>query len=212
MAEPSFLTPTDPVGFCQSIKTAFPGVANLRVPSNFSIAFAGLAQLSGEAIRSRIKRHLREKSDRDDDDKTKLVKVSDACDCVDRTFRDPDALRQIGEQIISIIIAIGQNILPFPQDDELGELANRMVRCIEEHALRQDTPRAAHRISHHGRPARGHGHGRLENLRPKPPRPPPPPGHLPQLINRGKKRNGTKAKTKSGAPEGAKVSPSKRAR
>lgn len=83
-----------------------------------------------------------------------VVKVSDAIKCLETTFNSTTLIKEF-------ILVACKSLLEGVQKKACGqEMFNRMSRCIREHALRQDTPRSAHRTTSHGRPARGHGHGR----------------------------------------------------
>lgn len=162
--------PADPTAVLKGIKAVAPEVGSLRIPAGKFIALATLEAFSGKEIRKRIGRHLKRKTKKQKGDDTQVVKVAEAIECVDKFFRDPDTMRGLAEAVLSVILAAGETFLGKPPDDILGEAADKCADCIREHALRQDTPRTAERRTTHGRPARGHGHGRRENLRPRPPR------------------------------------------
>lgn len=163
--------PADPAAFLKGIKTLAPQIGHLKLPVGKFIALDTLTQFSGKEIKKRIGRHLKRKTKKKDRDDTTLIKVSEAIECVDKYFRDPDTIRGLAEEVLKVILAAGETFLGKPPDDILGEAADKCADCIRENCLRQDTPRARHRGPvENARPARGHGYGRRQNLRPFPPR------------------------------------------
>lgn len=163
--------PTDPTTLLKGVKTLLPEIGKLKLPVGKFIALDTLMAFSGKEIKKRIGRHLKKKTKKQDSDDTQVIKVSEAIDCVDKHFRDANTVRAIAESVLSVIIAVGESWLGKPPDDILGEVADACAKCIRENALRQDTPRARHRDAvENARPARGHGYGRKQNLRPFPPR------------------------------------------
>jgi len=162
--------PADPTVFMRDVKSLAPEVGKLKIPIGKFIGLAALNQFSGKEISKRIGRHLKRKTKKKKGDDTMVIKVAEAIECVDKYFRDPATIRGLAEETISIIVALGESFIGKPPDDVLGEAADKCADCIRENALRQDTPRAAHRTTKKGRPARGHGHGRVQNLHPFPSR------------------------------------------
>lgn len=82
-----------------------------------------------------------------------VLKASDAMSCVDKTCNSGGVLLAFGKAILNTIRGIPVNA---------GDiLTDRIFVCIEEHVLRQDTPRPKHaKTIKNPRPARGHGKGR----------------------------------------------------
>lgn len=84
-----------------------------------------------------------------------VLKASDAMNCVDKTVNNGGVLLALGKAILNTIR--GGTAAPNAGDI----LTDRIFVCIEEHVLRQDTPRPKHiKTTKYPRPARGHGKGR----------------------------------------------------
>lgn len=109
---------------------------------------------SEEELQRELERKIKRNERDDAKDKQTVVKVSDALKCVEETFNATTLIKEF-------ILVACVSLLEGHQKEACGQkMFDKMARCIREHALRQDTPRSAHRQTTHGRPARGHGHGR----------------------------------------------------
>jgi hypothetical protein len=82
-----------------------------------------------------------------------VIKASEAMKCVDATVNSGGVLLAFGKAILNTLRGRPGNA---------GDiLTDRIFLCIEEHVLRQDTPRPKHtKTVLYPRPARGHGKGR----------------------------------------------------
>lgn len=105
-----------------------------------------------------LERNLAKKIKRRPQDETKdnqmVIKVSAAIKCVEEHFNNTTLIKEF------VLVAV-KSLWEGVQSQSCAQrMFDAMARCIRENALRQDTPRSAHRSSTHGRPARGHGHGR----------------------------------------------------
>lgn len=102
--------------------------------------------------------NLERKIDRRREDQSKdnqmVLKVSAALKCVEENFNNTTLIKEF-------IFVACESLLKGVQTKACGQrMFEKIATCIREHALRQDTPRAAHRSTRYGRPAKGHGHGR----------------------------------------------------
>ena len=109
-----------------------------------------------KALEELIKQAERKKTER----KTRIernaryvLKASDAMQCVENALVDGKILLAFAKGLASIIWR--------GTGDAPDILINQIWTCIEEHVLRQDTPRVVgdHK-SKYVRPRKGHGHGR----------------------------------------------------
>ncbi len=82
-----------------------------------------------------------------------VLKASDAMRCVEDNLMNGGVLLAIGKSLLDVVMGRSGGGAP-------DLLADRIFTCIEEHVLRQDTPRVKRSDPYFGRPARGHGHGR----------------------------------------------------
>jgi len=104
-----------------------------------------------------LERNLREKIKQKKKDQERdnqmVIKVADAIACIEEKFNNTTIVKEF------ILVAV-QSLWEGVQTQACGQrMFDAMAKCIREKALRQDTPRSAHRETTHGRPARGHGHG-----------------------------------------------------
>jgi hypothetical protein len=84
-----------------------------------------------------------------------VLKASDALDCCEKQIFSPAIL-------FAMVKGLANAITGKP-DTSADILYDQIATCIEEHVLRQDTPRSqprAQRRGKYGRPAKGHGKGR----------------------------------------------------
>lgn len=83
-----------------------------------------------------------------------VIKASEAMRCVENSMTASTLLLSFGRGILNTIKGSGAGSAP-------DLVMDRIFTCIEEHVLRQDTPRVFSRaIRGYKRPAKGHGHGR----------------------------------------------------
>jgi hypothetical protein len=81
-----------------------------------------------------------------------VLKASEAMKCVETHLLKPAVVVTLARGLIEALR--GRDTSAFDL------LANDIFTCIEEHVLRQDTPRVISTKRQYHRPARGHGHGR----------------------------------------------------
>jgi hypothetical protein len=156
--QPLFLQPPpDVTKYLQLVKTVTPQLGKIKLPGGTFVFLAGLLEIPN-AVRSQIAKHVDTKKKKDPKDNQRVVKVADAVECVHKTLRDPEALASLLKDLMSAVTNVSTNT-----DDLLGSYADKIANCIREHELRQDTPRNVHRTETHGRPAKGHGHGRKKS-------------------------------------------------
>ncbi len=83
-----------------------------------------------------------------------VIKASEAMKCVETNLMSGAVMLAIGKALINNVLGRGGGSGP-------DLLADRIFTCIEEHVLRQDTPRVVgDHSSKYVRPRKGHGHGR----------------------------------------------------
>jgi hypothetical protein len=82
-----------------------------------------------------------------------VLRASDAMKCVETNLMNGGVLLAIGKALIN-------TVLGRPGSSGPDLLADRIFTCIEEHVLRQDTPRVKREGKFYHRPSRGHGRGR----------------------------------------------------
>lgn len=96
-----------------------------------------------------------ERQTRRDRNERYVLKASDALDCCEKQIFSPAIL-------FAMVKGLANAITGKP-DTSADILYDQIATCIEEHVLRQDTPRTQPRAERRGpyaRPARGHGKGR----------------------------------------------------
>lgn len=125
--------PPDPTEFLRRIKTLIPQFGRLRLDQTI-ILLAALQEVPA-LIRRRLEKAVDEDSKEEDDSK-KVVKVSDAIDCVDEHLRDPDNLLALARMIVAEITKMSSGSLP-----DLSNFIMDIAKCIREKALRQDSKR-----------------------------------------------------------------------
>lgn len=87
-------------------------------------------------------------------DATSVIKVSEAIKCAKSSFDNTTLISEF-------VLEAAKSLIAGRQIDACGQrMFDQMVNCMRQNSLRQDTPRVASRTTSHGRPARGHGHGR----------------------------------------------------
>jgi len=96
------------------------------------------------------KKKEREKEARDNG--RYVLKVSEAIKCVDAHAYDPRI-------ILDFVRAVGSTLIGGTTSG-FDPMRNRIVQCLKEKALRQDTPRVFRDEPGYQRPRKGHGHGR----------------------------------------------------
>lgn len=85
-------------------------------------------------------------------DATSVIKVSDAIQCLQGGVNNSSHVWNVIKQGLIAIVGTPSN--------SAGPMADSVVQCLRENALRQDTPRRSIKSTRYGRPARGHGYGR----------------------------------------------------
>jgi hypothetical protein len=139
----------------RTIVTLAPSIANLPLIRGLIIGLSGVKQINEKKVLEELqaaKDKLRKQRKKLADDNNKyVIKVSEAMKCVESNV-DGALLAKVGRAIIATLSGS-------PQD--LGtEIMDPINKCMMEKRLRQDTPRNVKRDSTHGRPAKGHGHGK----------------------------------------------------
>ncbi len=89
-------------------------------------------------------------------DSSQVVNLDRAIKCVEETGGKGGLVSQVLRDCVLVLIKGGYGT----GDNTTEKLLNPIIQCLRENALRQDTPRVSKRTETHGRPARGHGHGR----------------------------------------------------
>jgi hypothetical protein len=89
-------------------------------------------------------------------DSSQVVNLDTAIKCVEESAGKGGLVAKVVRKCCAVLIAGGTGTGPNVTED----IMNPVIKCLRESALRQDTPRNVHRTETHGRPARGHGHGR----------------------------------------------------
>jgi hypothetical protein len=107
-----------------------------------------------EALERDLNRKIKRDPKQESKDNQMCIKVSEAVNCVEKHFNNTTLVKEF-------MLTAAKSLFEGRTTEACGQrLFDQMTRCIRENALRQDTPRAAHRTTKHGRPARGHGRGR----------------------------------------------------
>lgn len=107
-----------------------------------------------EDLERELNRKIKQKSADKSKDNQMVVKVSDAVACIEKGFNDTTLIKEF-------ILTAAKALLEGRQSVACGQrMFDQMATCVRQKALRQDTPRAAHRTTRIGRPAKGHGKGR----------------------------------------------------
>ncbi len=114
-----------------------------KVPSDDSHA---LEELKKFAEKKKAQREATQKKN-----SRYVIKVSEAMKCVDKGF---DA-----NLVLAFLKAMGR-VLIGGADSVADQMRNSIYLCLEEHRLRQDTPRVIQTKKRYHRPSKGHGHGR----------------------------------------------------
>ncbi len=81
-----------------------------------------------------------------------VIKVSEAMKCVNSKFDDANLVLDFVKSLIDLVTGGSQTMT-----DALRE---RILHCMLENRLRQDTPRVIQAKRRYHRPSKGHGHGR----------------------------------------------------
>ena len=135
--QPAFLVPPDIGQLLKTAKTFLPELGRIGLPTGKVVGLAGLATLE-QVAPFMVKKKLKASTDTEDDDNTRVVKVQDAINCVDQTFRDPASVIGLATEVVKVIAfyRAGQT-----NDDYLGEWVDIVAECIREKALKQTAPR-----------------------------------------------------------------------
>jgi len=112
-----------------------------------------------ENLERALQTKTRVKKDKTFNDATAVLKVSDAIKCLEDNFNETSLMKEVALRVVKDFF---NDVVKGTKEpiSAAQNLADKMANCFREHALRQDTPRAKHRTTSHGRPARGHGKGR----------------------------------------------------
>jgi hypothetical protein len=132
-----------------------PELANVPILGRIIVAIAGGHISDGEAIeqlQELAEKKKTERKTRKEQNARYVLKASDAMECVEKGLMDGTFLLAIGRGIANAILG-----RPGFAPDLILE---QIWQCIEEHVLRQDTPRVKKDVIYSARPARGHGKGR----------------------------------------------------
>jgi L-asparaginase/Glu-tRNA(Gln) amidotransferase subunit D len=100
----------------------------------------------------------RQKRDDNTKDSSQVINLDRAIKCVEESGGKGGLVAQVVRKCVHALIVGGTGTGPNVTED----LLNPIVTCLRENALRQDTVRRTHRSSTYGRPAKGHGHGRIK--------------------------------------------------
>lgn len=86
-----------------------------------------------------------------------VLKASDAMKCVEDNFATAGFLFALVKGILNTLIGRGAG------GSAVDLLEDRMFTCIESKVLKQTGRRQRKEKTYYGRPARGHGHGRVKS-------------------------------------------------
>jgi len=138
----------------RSAKSWFPKLGTVKLPTNAIVAIGALAEFTEDRMKNNIKNRTKQRRKRDKENQ-QVIKVADACDCVEDFFKDPKNVFDIGQMIAKMATD--------PLSVASTSLGEPICDCIERDALRQDTHRALiqKREKFHHRPSVGHGKGRV---------------------------------------------------
>lgn len=134
-----------------------PELANIPVIGRLLLFVVGGKMPDGlhqvEALEDAAKKKKEDRATRKKRNARYVLKASDAMDCVEKNLMDGKLVLALGKGILNTILGRGQ----FAPD----LIVDQIWTCIEEHELRQDTPRVkSEEPRGYRRPAKGHGHGR----------------------------------------------------
>lgn len=138
--------------------TFVPGLADVPVLGRILLALAPGGGNESKALEDLQKQAESKKTERDTRIKRNaryVIKASDAMECVQKNIMNGGFLLSIGKGIINTVLGKGGKL------SAPDLMTDRIFTCIEEHVLRQDTPRVKGEPSgKYVRPRKGHGHGR----------------------------------------------------
>jgi hypothetical protein len=132
-----------------------PELANIPVIGRLLVIAAGAGITDTQAIEKLQEQANKKKTDRKtrrDRNNRYVLKASDAMQCVENNLMD-------GTLLLSVVKGLA-NVLLGRADAAPDIILDKIWTCIEEHVLRQDTPRVKHTGTYFARPSKGHGHGR----------------------------------------------------
>ncbi len=142
----------------ETILTVAPWLADVPVIGRILLFFSpggGNDLKAQEQLEKEAQKKKQDNQTRTDRNARYVIKASEAMKCVDKTVNSGGVLLALGKAILNTIR--GGTAAPNAGDI----LTDRIFTCIEEHVLRQDTPRPKHKKTiSNPRPARGHGKGR----------------------------------------------------
>lgn len=134
--QPAFVVPVDPRVVMQRTKTLVPTIG--RFALGRAILPIALLQEVPQALEQKLKAIVKKKTRTRLEDKlnTRVLKVQDAVDCLDKTLRDPKMLKDlIGKAVSAFVIDLAVG-------DPMDALTDPVVECFKEKMLKQTSARA----------------------------------------------------------------------
>jgi hypothetical protein len=137
--------------------TFIPGLADVPILGRILLVLAPGGGNDLKALEELQKQAEKKKTDRAtriQKNARYVLKASEAMKCVESNLMNGGVLLALGRGLINTVLGKGGG------QSAPDLLVERIFQCIEEHVLRQDTPRVKHTGTYFARPSKGHGHGR----------------------------------------------------
>lgn len=104
-----------------------------------------------EELARALKRNYKRPKKANFNDEIYVIKLEDAIDCVEKAIGD-------GKLQTAGMITLAKML--FDQRTGGSPIGDKIITCLRENVLRQDTPRVIKEFRGYHRPAKGHGKGR----------------------------------------------------